>query len=278
MDEHGSGVVLRKDLQDLTNKMGVPRGTFRRWLSNAKRLAIFEQITKQNGDIILLISGAEKVAGILGCDNVGTQRVSMPVEKLFDDNWCSNVWAAFIVTLKGRPVSRRVMRDLTGVPERTQQDYEKEAKIKTTVNYAHDEGTTAGHLPGVREHERPNAFKWYDRKLKRDIVVWRCPDTRKAPKAYEYAGQGRSRKVNNRLSSLCTSCTHPNYSGIILDSNRRACDDFVVRLFHHDQDGAERAWKAYTKMDIPPYSDKAIHELYVRKPGGKGCSQWTVTH
>ena len=278
LDEQGSGVVYRSKLQSFVVGLGVPGGTFRRLLADAKREGFITQIDIWNGEAKLVLTSAEKVAKKLGCSDVGTRRVQMPANLLTDDGWRGSVWAAFISTFNGRPVSRSKMKEITGIPERTQQEYEKQAGIKTKVNYAHDESKVDPDREVLADtilFDHYGAFKWYDRKLKKFVVVWRCPDSRKAPMMYTLAGRGRSRKVNNTLSSLSITCTYPpnNYS-----NTRRAGDGVVVRLFHYNQAGADKSWKRYAKLDIPPYSNAAISEMYVKKPGGKGCQQWSVSH
>lgn len=201
----------------------------------------------------------------MGCFHVGSRKAEIPAVDLIGDGWRAAVWAGYIATTKG-PMSRSKMRKVTGVPERTQQEYEKEAGIIQTVNYAHDETRGSEHLTGVREFERPHAFDYYDKETKQRIICWRTPDTREAPKGYSCAAKGRTRKVNKAINA---GLSYPGQASV----------KTVFRLFHETHKGVVKTLRRIANADLPPWEPEvAPRELYERKPGGVFCDQWRVNH
>ena len=265
LDRAGSGVIPRERLQAFVASLGLPGSSFRRWLSDARRLGLLGFLSFRSGPM-LTITGERRAAEIVGVgDNgVGKKRATVELAKLAGDDWRAWAWAGFIAILNGRPMSRAKMRELTGVPERTQQEYEKQAGIEATINYAHDD-RDPHLLTGIQEHERPHAFKWHDKRRKQTVVVWRTPDTRRAPKGVICAGEGRSRKVNQALRA-----------GLLILEQAHVENPF--RLFHDRYQGAEKTLRRFGRADIPPWDERAIREVYHKQPGGVACQEWGVIH
>jgi hypothetical protein len=270
LDRKGSGAILRDDLQAYCTKLGLPRGTFRRWLAEARKLGIITEREYFTGSKRLILAGADRAAELLGCPHVGGKRAAIPVNYLIGEGWKAYIWAGYIATLRERPASRETMRKMTGVPERTQQEYERQAGIVQLANYAHDEAWGAEHLAGIRENERPHAFTWHDRETDKKIIVWRTPDTRIAPADVSCASKGRTRKVNKKLNHVSSFCME------------RASTRQVFRLFHDDPKSVKATIRKISKADLPPWKigqeDGPPAELYELKPGGKNCQQWRVEH
>jgi hypothetical protein len=265
LDKTGRGAILRVDLERAMRDAGKPAGTFRRWLADAKTFGVMTETMRADGHMILYLAGAIRAAQAFGCPHVGTRKAQVPVMSLLTRKWRSHVWAGYIATLKERPVSRATMRKLTGIPERSQQAFERTAGVLPTANWAHDEvRATGNHLAGVREFERPAAFLWFDHQKQMPVLVWRLPDNRHSPAEYSSAAKGRSRKINKGLRYPSSSVGRGN--------------DKAIRIFHETQEAAKAAIKKAARLDLPPWEDDAINEVYFEKPGGYGCNQYSILH
>lgn len=279
LDPDGSGWIFRNDLRAFCVFGGMPEGTFRRLLAAAKQFGFMEQIKRWDGSTILRLAGAERVAAKVGTKHVGNRRASIPVELLFKQDWIAYVWAGFIATLNGKPISRSRMREITGVAERTQQDYESKAGIIQKANYAHDETRGAGDLPIEREYGRKRSFLWFDRKLNKKILAHRMPDSRSVSKrlGITCGGRARTTRINKALGA--NSPFIGNY-----------CDDFIIwrvaahvpnfiRIYHesqkHAQSMARKINDLHTEKDT--LNDR-FREVFHHKPGGRNVNQWCVVN
>ncbi len=261
LDPSGSGVIHRDRLCAFALSQGFPDSSFRRWLSGARRLGLFKELVWRSGRV-LIITGEKRAAEIMavGRSGIGNKKASLPLKNLAGSDWKAWVWASFIATLKERPMSRRRMRDLTGVPERSQREYERLAGVTVTVNFAHD-GRDTSHIAGIQEYERSHAFVWHNRRLGKAQIVWRLPDTRRAPVGVYPTRGGRLRKINRALKSGSSPVG-------------RAHDERTRRIFFNRIETAESALRKYLRSEVPPWDDNALLEAYYMQPGGSGCQEW----
>jgi len=212
----GCGAIPNKAFrQYVINDLKVKRGVYDVWLARAVHIGI---IQRQGTN--LKLAGYAAAAVIVGCDRIGRGEY-IPLEKFIKKGWLGYVWAAWIKShnLEDRPISRRTMRELSGISERTQRLYDKQAGIKTQANYAKD--TTLPGTPEMRdylnEYERgkikSKAF------LNNGEITWRLPNNYKT-KHIEEAPKGRLNRINNQLKDLLNNGGQDPKDGLFI---RRYC-------------------------------------------------------
>ena len=212
----GCGVIPSKALrQYVINDLKVKRGTYDIWLARALHIGII-----QTQGTNLKLAGYAAAGVIVGCDRIGRGEY-MPLEKFIKKGWLGYVWAAWIKSnkLEDRPISRRTMRELSGIPERTQRFYDKQAGIKKQSHYAKDTTRpgSKGMVEYINEHERDKirskAF------LNNGEIAWRLPNSYKT-KHIEEAPKGRLGRINNQLKDLSNNGGRDPKDGLFI---RRYC-------------------------------------------------------
>ena len=194
----GCGAIPNKAFrQYMINDLKVKRGVYDVWLARALHIGI---IQRQNTN--LKLAGYAAAGVIVGCDRIGRGEY-IPLEKFIKKGWLGYVWAAWLKShkLEDRPISRRTMRELSGIAERTQRLYDKQAGIKIQANYAKD--TTIPGSKGMveyineygRDKIRSKAF------LNNGGITWRLPNNYKT-KHIEEAPKGRLGRINSQLKDL----------------------------------------------------------------------------
>jgi predicted DNA-binding transcriptional regulator len=212
----GCGTIPAKALRRYVIKdLKVKRGTYDIWLARAAHIGIIQRQGKN-----LKLAGYAAAAVIVGCDRIGRGEY-MPLEKFIKKGWLGYVWAAWIKSkgLEDRPISRRTMRELSGIPERTQRLYDKQAGIKKQANYAKDTTRpgSKGMIDYINEFEqdkiKSKAF------LNNGEITWRLPNCYKT-KHIEEAARGRLRRINSQLKDLLNNGGRDPESGHYI---RRYC-------------------------------------------------------
>jgi len=118
----GSGKVRIKDLKEYLESVNVHPRTYRRWISNAVAIGIFEQ--DLSGRYFRYKSPA-RTAIIFKAKTILTPVMIQDPACLFSPGWIGVVWAGFLESLnRDRPISRAVLEKISGVPETTQRYYE----------------------------------------------------------------------------------------------------------------------------------------------------------
>jgi hypothetical protein len=142
----------------------------------------------------------------------GVSRVFVPVEmdpmKLVGRGWKAWVWGAVLTSLgKLTPdgdialtMTREKLRDLTGVPEKNQQRFERKIGVIARPNYAVT-SLDPTKLDGIRDHLQHHAFVWHDTTRNKKAVGWRLPDTRVVP-GLDKCNKGRTKSHNRKLAGL----------------------------------------------------------------------------
>lgn len=191
----GCGAIPNKDFRQFAIKdLKIKRGTYDVWLARALHIKLLER----SGDNLIL-TGYARAAVILGVDHVG-RPVNIPLEKLIKRGWLSYVWASWLLShgFTDKPISRAALRDLSGVPERNQIEYERKAGVINHSNYAKHEGVDTKedfyHL--AIEKGRP-VFDHEGQTLER------LPNSREIENEHiRTAPKGRTRRVNSLLKDL----------------------------------------------------------------------------
>lgn len=274
MDTDGSGKVRSVDLREAAGDMGLSTRDYNRYLRGAKKGGMLTSI-QSHSKTYYLVAGVVKVANRMECYYIGARRASLPLKDLFKRDWLSLVWAGWIATLKGKPMSRDKMHALTGVSQRIQRVYEQEREIIATPHYAHDETKDPKKIAMLQafpidQGGRPSAFVYQEKASGKNIVVWRLPDSRLSSLAE--TGKGRTRKINKTIQHFQVRRS----SFLLQRVNVTPSSEvpvYPVRLFHplaKKVDGAIR--KLFKQYPNP----KEIREVYASKAGGYGCQQWQV--
>jgi len=194
----GCGAIPNKAFRHyVINDLKIQRGTYDIWLARAVHIGI---IQRQGTN--LKLAGYAAAGVIVGCDQIGRGEY-IPLEKFIKRGWLGYVWAAWIKSnkLENKQISRRTMRELSGISERSQRLYTKQAGIKANIHYAKD--TTR---PGskalvdyINEHERDliksKAF------LNNEYATWRRPNSYETKDVQE-APRGRLSRINRQLKDL----------------------------------------------------------------------------
>lgn len=198
LDKPGLGAIPLIDLIACIKDLGVSPKNQQRWLKQARRLGLIRDRASADGWIAL--PSPAKVAAILGCVYAGARPARIPAGDLIAPGWRAKVWAAYVSTQNGRPISRAKQEEISGVPASTQRAYDKQAGVIRRPNYAVS-NRSAELLPCVVEFENRPAFKIWNSKPRRWVVAWRLPDIR-TTSAAESLQRGRSRKINKAIKRL----------------------------------------------------------------------------
>jgi hypothetical protein len=202
LDVNGRGSIESEKLLSFANYLQVHPKSYRRWLSHTESLGLITPCTHKAADLWLILSSQEIAAKKIGCFYVGQRPVSIPAQVLVDNGWHAWIWASYITTHRGRPISRSKLREITGVPESTQRQYETSLGVKRKENYIIS-NRPIDHLIGVQENLHSHDLPFWDKENKRLVVAWRGPDSRDASKFAYCLNRGRSRKINKKLDQNC---------------------------------------------------------------------------
>ena len=135
--DSGNCNIPEKVLIDYLKSLGISKSRLYAWLHQAEAVGLL----KRNGRVCTLASW-QRGAAIAGVQHL-LRAVRIPMHRLVHKHWLSWVWAGYLKHFEGNPIARKTLEKLTGVPERTQQSYEKNANVRHIENYA-DLGTVVG--------------------------------------------------------------------------------------------------------------------------------------
>ena len=184
------------------------------------------------------IKGNAKVAALLGVKRLTNKPVTIPISSLRSigrfkaalyDAWHSG-------RQKSKPISRQVQRQLTGIPERTQRHYCREADIKRQANIAiGNRYNQESAQDAAWQHQ--GAFEFYDHlgyqgKRQSAYNAWHLPVSHTG--TLSQAAYGSQRKINRYLVDLAVKGNAQSVAGERLEN--------VDKVFFDD---AKQAGKAY---------------------------------
>lgn len=257
LDTAGMGKIDRNAARDYIVSLGVSERTFRRWVKVAVEIGIIREIQKRVGGWWLVYVNMAEAAFKLGAhEQIGGRPIFVDAHELAGREWHIEAWSAYLTTTQCRPISRRVMRDITGMAECTQRRYERKAGTQKRANYHVFEYLDATHLDGFKEFEHGGVFV---HKLKdgRKVIAVRGPNIYLGN--YEEIGRkGNSRKVNKRIrqfvsamddDSLPTTRQTLNYGSLRRNQDRR---ERLPRLYTETPKSCEKSWKSASRLEYPP--------------------------
>jgi len=274
LDRQGLGAVPLAELREYARSLGLSAAQFRRWISEARNNDLLSDYETSAGVWMVIIRSAAKAAYALGCKDVGACKVSMKATDLMGAGWKGRIQAGFIAATRGRPMTRLTMRELTGVPQRTQRYREMQAGVTRTANYCESDFSaySIDFLDSATESfsktfPHKGVFITSDHK-----IAWRLPDIRTTDRA-ERIGRGRARKANATLHRM----QHRTGSSIL----RRAFSDAVapeiatnesvyVRIFNSTPDQRKASERKLARLDGLDVSE--VYEL--SHESARGARMW----
>jgi hypothetical protein len=161
----------------------------------------------RDGQDRLWISGVHKIAHELNLDRLQGFPVDLPVQTLLGG--IQAVRAAFYAAFHGgrdsRPISRETLGDLTGIPERTQLEYDRAAGIERRRNYAVGESYTVEiNQERAWRHGRA-VFRFVDKRGRQgraggEYVAWNLPNSYRS--GHQRRSRGGRKRINRKLADL----------------------------------------------------------------------------
>ncbi len=191
----------------------------------------------------LWLRGATKVAAALGVGRLRGAPVELPVAALTGgiQQTRAHFYAAFHSSREASPISRSALREISGVPGRTQLAYEDVARVRVRPNLAVAERySREGHQQRAWERGR-STFRFVDHKGTlgkpgNDYLAWRLPNSYEGPHARR--SRGGQRRLNRQLGDLVQKGIPGN------DENRPGAD----RRRNDEKQAAERVfWPSGSK-------------------------------
>lgn len=190
----GSGFIPAKAFRQHLHGLGVNRQTAMRWLEQALALGLLFK----GGEVYRIASWQEgaRIAGVRKL--MGAVKVE---RKLFlAKGWLAICWAAYLQHFRSM-IARQTLEELTGVPPRTQLEYERKTGVINQANYA-----TYGKVldnPGlaIRLFAQPGHYTC------RGEMRRRLPNSRdcKQIEGISLANKGRLKHINRALDQVAGS-------------------------------------------------------------------------
>jgi hypothetical protein len=155
----------------------------------------------------LWLRGAHKIAYKLDLGRLQGFPVELPISALLGG--IQAVRAAFYATFHSgrdsKPISRETLRDLSGIAERTQLEYDRVARVERRCNLAVGEGYTTENAQERAWHHGRAAFHFIDTKglqgrAGREYVAWHLPNSYRAD--YRRRSKGSRKRLNRKLADL----------------------------------------------------------------------------
>jgi hypothetical protein len=128
--DRGSGFIPKKDFKIFLKSNSIKQSTAYRWLDQAENLGLLVS----SGKYYRVVSW-EKAAQKVGVTRV-MRFTKVPLERFVRANWEAWVYASYLKHFEGKPISRQTIETQTGIPQRTQYEYEIKANVKKFANYA----------------------------------------------------------------------------------------------------------------------------------------------
>ena len=271
-DHEGRGVVSRDIAREIFT-VKKPANAFHWRLITWRRL---RQIFDQGEGIFWTIAGdnihlygPDKVSNNLGAGRLRGRPVLVPTGKLAASS--KKVKAYFYATFdagmsRNNPMTRQSRRRATGVPERTQLEYDKEAGTKRLTNIAVTPfAYNRENIQRFAWERGKNVFKYFDAKGKyakkrRSVIAWRMPNSYIS--SLETAPKGRQKKHNRKID--------------LVENLERGNDLEFVRIYHPTAQQAGREFNR--RPDINHFYDLGGGFTLdaARKPKFKGARYWWV--
>jgi len=254
-DQAGSGVIEKNEGLQQAREIGFTKRLWRRGIAEALENGFICKIERNRAgqkSIVYLLTGATRVAQILGATNVGSRPVAVAPDLLLDPDRIIYVWAAYLTTLGNKPVSRALMTKHTGIHERSQRRYEARLKIDKHENYAVT-NVPADCLVGFREYGRRYAFIFLDPDTKQRVIAYRLPDRRVVRESgIEPLRRTRARRINKQLRAVSEFVVRDRAGG-------------KIRIFHETDQSLKSALTRIRRYDIAERVYDCPNQMHLRR-------------
>ncbi len=128
--DRGNGNIPVKSFRRYLKSIGINPKKASQWIDHAINQKL---IIKTSG--FFRLTSWETGAKIAGCASL-KRGVYLPISNFVNKGWLSWVWAAFLIHFRNRPVCRNTLHDISGIPPRTQYEYERKASVEIVANFA----------------------------------------------------------------------------------------------------------------------------------------------
>jgi len=163
----------------------------------------------------LWLIGTHKIACKLGLARLQGYSVELPVQALLGGIQAvrATFYAAFHAGRESKPISRATLADLSGVPGRTQLEYDRVARVIRTRHFAvGDRYTAAAFQERAWGHGRA-VFRFEDARGRQGgpggkYVAWTLPNSYRAD--YPRRSGGNRKRLNRKLADLLPKGTAGN--------------------------------------------------------------------
>jgi hypothetical protein len=155
----------------------------------------------------LWLMGAHRIAYKLDSGPLQGFPVELPISALLGG--IQAVRAAFYATFHGgrdsKPISRETLESLSGIPGRTQLEYDRVARVERRRNIAIGERYSQEHAQGRAWKQGRAVFHFVDTEGRqgrqgREYVAWHLPNSYQT--AYQRRSRGSRKRLNRKLADL----------------------------------------------------------------------------
>jgi hypothetical protein len=155
----------------------------------------------------LWLYGAHRIAYKLDSGRLQGFPVELPISALLGG--IQAVRAAFYATFHGgrdsKPISRNTLESLSGIPGRTQLEYDRVARVERTRNISIGDRHTAENAQERAWRHGRAAFHFIDTEGRqgragREYVAWHLPNSYRAD--YQRRSRGSRKRLNRKLADL----------------------------------------------------------------------------
>ena len=223
------------------------------------------QILRQGEDIFwqrddqnrLWLRGAHKIAQKLGLNRLHGLRIDLPLKTLLGGIQAvrAQFYAAFHSgRRRSAPISRECLKELTGLPERTQRSYDHIAQVERERNMA-----IGPRYNKIAAEEQAwlrgrGMFHFVDSQGQQgapngEYVAWHLPNSYQGPHSTRCTG--RQKRINQRLS------------GLVLQGMRGNISSEIEKLFWPNGAAAGRAYNRAGENDAYWPQNKAECKPYL---------------
>ena len=265
LDRKGSGFIEHPTLIAYLDHLGVNKRTQRRWIAAARKLGLMvEGRRKKTGICTYSLCSYKYAPWALGAKKAGRPS-TIRAREFASKDWRAYTWAAYLATLPpNQPISQKITARWTGVPERTQRNYQRIVPIKQISNYADRGGGDQKKAAQISDEYGVQVFK---RKYS-ETLIQRLPNIRVVSLDLSKSlKRGRSRKAQKVINSWCVKALGKGYR--------------PARLFYQSddakklEDSIQAAKKRIKKSETPEHMPKELFKLD-RKRMYSGRNHWEV--
>lgn len=200
----GNSNIPAKAFRHHLRSLGIDRATFYRWIRQAIELGLLSYHKTPQGVKVYSLTSWERGAALGGVTSL-LKPVNVPLERFTNKGWLSWVWACYLKHFEGKLISRATLKKLSGVPERTQQGYERQAWVTSKAHFANYGDPSRDPEHAITIDGKRGIYG------KAGMTRRRLPDSRTV-EGVKMGSRGRTKKANKKIAALllmrCSSQKH----------------------------------------------------------------------